>query len=68
MNLENLFNKKTDAEVSEQVKDLLQNKVILITGAAGSIGSEQFWSPKPWTKQDSAWCRIDRVPAPCGRF
>jgi len=40
MNLENLVNKKTHAEVSEQVKDLLQNKVILITGAAGSIGSE----------------------------
>lgn len=40
MNLENLFNKNTHLKVSEQVKAFLQDKVILITGAAGSIGSE----------------------------
>lgn len=40
MNLENLFNKNKHLKVSEQVKTFLQDKVILITGAAGSIGSE----------------------------
>ncbi len=40
MNLESLFNKITYLEISEQIKALLKDKVILITGAAGSIGSE----------------------------
>ncbi len=40
MKLENLFNRKKHTEVSEQVKKLLQDKAVLITGAAGSIGSE----------------------------
>ncbi len=40
MNLENIFHKNNRLIVSEQAKAFLQGKVILITGAAGSIGCE----------------------------
>lgn len=40
MTLDYLFEKKSTIEMSQMVKSHLQKKVILITGAAGSIGSE----------------------------
>jgi FlaA1/EpsC-like NDP-sugar epimerase len=40
MNIENLFKENSHFIISEQVKNLLKDKVILITGAAGSIGND----------------------------